>query len=73
MQLQELNRELAGNLGVSANAGVVVTSVADDSPAARAGIVSKDVITAVDDRPVKDAASFKEAAKGGDLKRGIMC
>ncbi len=52
---------------------MVVTDVADDSPAARAGIAAKDVITAVDDRPVKDAASFKEASKGADLKRGIVC
>ena len=73
MQLQELNRELANNLGVTSTSGVVVTNVADDSPAARAGITTKDVITAVDDRPVKDSASFKEASKGGDLKRGIMC
>ena len=70
MQLQELNHELADNLGVTATAGVVVTNVADDSPAARAGITTKDVITAVDDRPVRDAASFKDASKGGDLKRG---
>ena len=73
MQLQELNRDLANTLGVSASAGVVVTNVADDSPAARAGIAAKDVITAVDDRPVKDASSFKEASKGADLKRGIVC
>ena len=31
------------------------------------------MITAVDDRPVKDVASFKEAAKAGDPKRGISC
>ena len=73
MQLQELNRDRANNLGISANAGVVVASVADDSPAQRAGIVANDVITAVDDRPVKDTASFKDASKGGDLKRGIVC
>ena len=73
MQLQELNRELANNLGVTATSGVVVTNVAEDSPAARAGIMTKDVITAVDDRPVKDTPTFKEASKGGDLKRGIMC
>ncbi len=72
MQLQELNRDRASNLGVSASAGVVVTNVADDSPAARAGIAANDVITAVDDRPVKDASSFKEASKGADLKRGIV-
>ncbi len=73
MQLQDLNRDLAANLGITANNGVVVTSVAEDSPAARAHIVVKDVITAVDDRPVKDVASFKEAAKTGDPRRGIVC
>ena len=73
MQLQELTRDLAGNLGVTANSGVVVTSVAKDSPAERASITVKDVITAVEDRPVKDVPSFKEAAKSGDLKRGIVC
>ena len=73
MQLQDLNKDLAANLGVTANTGVVVTSVAEDSPAARALISVKDVITAVDDRPVKDVASFKEAARSGDLKRGISC
>ena len=73
MQLQELTRDLATNLGVTASTGVVVTSVADDSPAARASINVKDVITAVEDRPVRDVASFKEAAKNGDPKRGIAC
>ncbi len=73
MQLQDLNRDLAANLGITANTGVVVTSVAEDSPAARAHIAVKDVITAVDDRPVRDVVSFKEAAKSGDPKRGIVC
>ncbi len=73
MQLQDLSKDLAANLGITANTGVVVTSVAEDSPAARALIGVKDVITAVDDRPVKDVASFKEAAKAGDAKRGIVC
>ena len=73
MQLQDLNRDLALNLGVTANSGVVVTSVAEDSPAARAHINVKDVITAVDDRPVRDVAAFKEVAKSGDPKRGIVC
>ena len=73
MQLQDLTHELASNLGITAAGGVVVTSVADDSPAGRAAIQVKDVITAVDDRPVKDVASFKEVAKNGDAKRGIVC
>ena len=73
MQLQDLNKDLASNLGITANNGVVVTSVAEDSPAARALINVKDVITAVDDRPVRNVTSFKEAAKTGDPKRGIVC
>ena len=36
MQLQDLTHDLAANLGITANSGVVVTSVADDSPAVRA-------------------------------------
>ncbi len=47
--------------------------MAEDSPAARAHINIKDVITAVDDRPVKDVAAFKEVAKAGDPRRGIVC
>ena len=73
MQLQELTRDLAANVGISTNTGVLVTTVAPESPAAKAGIAAKDVITAVDDKPVKDLASFKEAAKGADAKRGILC
>ena len=73
MQLQELTKDLAINVGVSTNTGVLVTTVAHDSPAAKAGIQAKDVITAVDDKPVKDPAGFKEAAKGADVKRGVLC
>jgi serine protease Do len=73
MQLQELTKDLASGLGVNTNSGVVVADVADNSPAARAGISHGDVITAVDDKPVKDVTSFKEAAKGADVKRGVLC
>ena len=73
MQLQEMTKDLATVVGVSTNIGVLVTTVAHDSPAAKAGIVAKDVITAVDDKPVKDPAGFKDAAKGADTKRGVLC
>ena len=73
MQLQELTKDLAVGVGVSTNTGVLVTTVAHDSPAARAGIQAKDVITAVDDKPVKDPSGFKDAAKGADVKRGVLC
>lgn len=73
VQVQDLTRELAASMGVRFSAGVIVTSVADDSLAAKAGIEVKDVINAVDDRPVKDVGSFREAVKAGDPKKGVLC
>ncbi len=73
MQLQELTKDLALNLGVSTTTGVLVTTVSPESPAAKAGIAAKDVITAVDDKPVRDTASFKDAARAADVKRGLVC
>lgn len=48
--LQELTPQLAAYFGTKD--GVLVTSVADNSPAASAGLKAGDVITAVDERPV---------------------
>jgi serine protease Do len=73
LQVQELTRDMAERIGVSGISGVLVTSVTEDSPAARVGIGVKDVITSIDDRPIKDVATFKEAIKAGDPKRGISC
>ncbi len=73
VQVQDLTRELAASMNVRFSVGVIVTSVADESLAAKAGIEVKDVINLVDDRPIKDAASFKEAIKAGDPKKGVLC
>lgn len=73
VQVQDLTRELAANMGVRYSVGVIVTTVAEDSLASKAGILAKDVITSVDDRPVKDTATFKEAIKAGDPKKGVLC
>jgi serine protease Do len=73
MQLQELTKDLASGLGLNGTGGVVVSDVADDSPAAHAGIKHGDVITAIDYKPVKDVVAFKEAMKVADAKHGILC
>ncbi len=67
---------LAGTDGVGADAGALVTAVAADGPAARAGLeggdtaaasdgsavcVGGDVVTAVDGTPVTDASDLQEA------------
>ena len=53
VQQQTLNEELRRMLGVKAEHGAVVTSVFDDSPAARSGLRRGDVVVAVDDQPVQ--------------------
>ncbi|MBA2704444.1 MAG: PDZ domain-containing protein [Blastocatellia bacterium] len=58
----QLTKQLADYFGVAEGQGVLVTSVADDSPAAKAGIKAGDVITAVDGEKVDGA---------GDVARGI--
>ncbi len=44
--------------------GVVVSSVYDGQPAARAGLVVGDVIVAIDGTPVRSAAAFEDALVG---------
>jgi serine protease Do len=58
----QLTKQLADYFGIADGQGVLVTSVAEDSPAAKAGIKAGDVITAVDGEKVDGA---------GDVARGI--
>jgi membrane-associated protease RseP (regulator of RpoE activity) len=57
-----LTKQLADYFGVGDGKGVLVTSVAEDSPAAKAGLKAGDVITAIDGEKVEGT---------GDLARGI--
>ncbi len=57
-----LTKQLADYFGIVDGKGVLVTSVAEDSPAAKAGIKAGDVITAVDGEKVEAS---------GDLSREI--
>lgn len=58
VSVQELNPELAEYFGVKE--GVLVTSVAGDSAASRAGLKAGDVITAVDGASVDDPAELRQ-------------
>jgi serine protease Do len=53
LALQELTPELAKQLGVQGEKGVVVTEVRPDSPAAQAGLTPGDVIREVNRMPVR--------------------
>jgi serine protease Do len=53
LALQELTPELAKQLGVQGEKGVVITEVKPDSPAAQAGLAAGDVIREVNRTPVQ--------------------
>jgi serine protease Do len=60
--LQPLDRELAAYFGIPEATGVIVSSVAQDSPAARAGLRTGDILTGFAGQPV---AAEKDEDLGG--------
>ncbi len=72
VQVQELTKEAAGRLHLNGTGGVIVTDVADNSLASAQGIEREDVITEVDNKPVKDVASFREALNKPDPRKGVL-
>jgi serine protease Do len=65
--LSELTLELADGLGVSPVRGVLVSSVAANQPADRAGLLSQDVILAVDDIAVDRVGEVLRVIKGTEV------
>jgi serine protease Do len=64
MRVQDLGPELAEQLGVTGEKGVVVTEVEGDSSAAEAGVRRGDVILEVNQAAVGNAVEFRSAMKG---------
>jgi S1-C subfamily serine protease len=60
VQVESLSADLRKK-NLKAEAGVVVTEVVPNSPAARAGLQTDDVITAVDKNTVRSAADLRQA------------
>ena len=60
VNLADLTPEIAEGFGIASNTqGVVIQSVMDNSPAARAGIKRNDVIVEFDGKPVADLQKFR--------------
>jgi serine protease Do len=66
-KLSELTLELADGLGVSPVRGVLVSSVLADQPAARAGVLSRDVILSVNDIAVDRPSEVLRVIKGTEV------
>jgi len=61
LTVQPITPDLARQLNLTADEGVLVSEVEENSPAARAGIRQGDAILEVNRRRVKDLRSFEEA------------
>lgn len=70
--VQNLTKELAENMGIEKDSGVLVSDVQPGSTAAMAGVRQGDLIEAVNRTNVKNTAEFKKALKKADKKKGIL-
>jgi len=68
VQIQSVTPDIADSMGLKQATGALVSEPQKDSPAAKAGIASGDVITSVDDAPIKDARDL--ARKIGTMSPG---
>ena len=58
---QDLTPELAEAFDIPITEGAVIVRVGDSSPAQRAGLRAGDIVTSVNDRPVRNAADVRNA------------
>jgi membrane-associated protease RseP (regulator of RpoE activity) len=68
VSMVDISSELREHLGASRDAGVLVESVADGSPAEKAGVKVGDIIVAVDGKDVKSSSDLRAALR--DKKEG---
>ena len=71
----ELTKQLADYFGVTGGKGVLVTSVTDNGPAAKAGVRAGDVITAVDGEAIDspgDISRIINRKKEGDVTLTVI-
>jgi serine protease Do len=64
VQIQPVTKDIADSMGLKNAAGALVAEPQKDSPASKAGIESGDVITSVNDKPVRDARELARMIGG---------
>ncbi|UFS78529.1 Do family serine endopeptidase [Tardiphaga sp. 37S4] len=76
VQIQPVTQDIADSLGLKKAEGALVAEPQADGPAAKAGIKSGDVITAVNGTPVKDARELARTiggfAPGNTVKINVL-
>lgn len=72
LTLQELNSELAQQFGYKKGQGVLITQIAQDSPADSAGIQAGQLIEEVNRVRVRSLAELKKAVKKGKVPNRVL-
>lgn len=72
LEVGSLSADVARQLGMPENSGVVITGVEAGSLADNAGLEAGMVISQVGRAAVKTAAEFEAATKSADLKKGVL-
>jgi len=72
MAVQNVTPEIARELGLKKEAGVVVARVEPGSPAADAGIQRGDVIQEVNRKPIKNAKDFVHQVEQAKKQESIL-
>jgi serine protease Do len=72
IEIVTLKKDLAEQLGVPGDRGLLVTAVQHGSLADLAGLSPRMVVTRVGQTPVKSVQEFQEALKGQSLAKGVL-
>lgn len=56
---EDITYDLAGSLGLASTDGAIISSVEPDSPAAKAGLKARDVVTGVNGRSVRNSVDLR--------------
>ncbi|MCL4727171.1 MAG: PDZ domain-containing protein, partial [Candidatus Kuenenia stuttgartiensis] len=72
MTVQNITSEIAKNLGLENETGIIVSAVQPGGPAAMVGIREGDIIREVNRKKITTVEEFNSAVQKGDKKKGIL-
>jgi len=71
VQVRDIDAELGAKLGLKHYSGVLVTSIFDDSPAAKSGLKVGDVVESIGGKPVRDGVELQKVIAGMPLNQPV--